>query len=191
MPTPFSASKLGYLKAKKKVTTGKDMVTAWVKPGEDKISKVEKKRRDAQVRAAKDKHLIGEIGSTLGRMFEVIKPTIVLIEKNEIFNGILTSVLLGKIMGATQAVCAIKGIEFEEIRVGEIRSSYNIVSLTEDYVKYLEDNNVTTYKDMTKEAIGHHLKNKYSKFNLDFLTNDEPDAVAAFDYWYEREKKER
>lgn len=189
MPKPFSADSLGYLKTKKKVTSGKDMITSWVKPGEEKVSKAEKKRRDAEVRAAKDKHLIGYIGSTLGRMIDILEPTHVLVEKNEIFNGILTSVLLGKVMGATQAVCAIKGIELEEIRVNEIRASYDIVALTKEYTKYMEENNIETFNDMTKEAIGYHLKNKYKEFNIDFLTNDESDAVAVFDYWYERKKR--
>lgn len=190
VPSPFSAETLGYLKTKKKVTSGKDMVTAWVKPGETKITKVEKKKRDVEVRSAKDKHLIGEIGSTLGNIFDVLKPTRVLVEKNEIFNGILTSVLLGKIMGALQAVCAIKAIPFEEIRVRHIREDYDIIALTKEYVDYMEKHNITTFNDMTKEAIGHHLKNKYKQFNLKFLTNDESDAVALFDYWYERKKRE-
>lgn len=188
VPKPFSAESLGYLKSKKQVSSGKDTITSWVKPGEDQVSKVEKKRRDAQVRAAKDKHLIGYIGSTLGRMFELLQPTLVLVEKNEIFNGILTSVLLAKIMGSLQTICALKNIPFEEIRVRQIREAYDIKAISKEYLKYLEENDIKTFTDMTKEAIGHHLKKKYGQFNIAFLTNDESDAVAVFDYWYERIK---
>lgn len=188
VPKPFSAEALGYLKTKKKVSSGKDMITAWVKPGEEKITKVEKKRRDSEVRSAKDQHLIREIGSTLGRLVDALQPTLILVEKNEIFNGILTSVLLAKIMGSLQAICAIKEIPFEEIRVRKIREAYDIKSMSGEYQKYMESNGIDTFTDMTKEAIGHHLKTKYKQFNISFLTNDESDAVAVFDYWYERRK---
>ena len=188
VPKPFSAESLGYLKSKKQVTSGKDTITSWVKPGEDQVSKVEKKRRDAEVRAAKDKHLIGYIGSTLGRMVDLLQPTLILVEKNEIFNGILTSVLLAKIMGSLQTICALKNIPFEEIRVRQIREAYDVKAISKEYIKYLEENKVNSFTDMTKEAIGHHLKKKYDQFHISFLTNDESDAVAVFDYWYERAK---
>lgn len=188
VPKPFSAESLGYFKSKKQITSGKDTVTAWVKPGEEKITKVEKKRRDAEVRAAKDKHLIGYISSTLGRMVDLLQPTLILVEKNEIFNGILTSVLLAKIMGSLQTICALKNIPFEEIRVRQVREAYDIKTMSRDYLKYMEENGVKTFTDMTKEAIGHYLKNKYSQFNISFLSNDESDAVAVFDHWYERRR---
>ena len=46
--------------------------------------------------------------------------------------------------------------------------------------------------DMIAEMLTHKnaafTKKKYGQFHIAFLTNDESDAVAVFDYWYERAK---
>ena len=188
VPVPFSADALGYGKSKKKVPCGKETAMAWMKPGETTISQKEKKARDVEVRAAKDKHLIGDISTRLGDLVDAVHPTQILVEKNAIFNGVLTTVLLAKIMGSLQAICALKGIPFEEIKVASIRKHYDMKVLLSEYVQYLEENQIKTFQDMTKESIGHHLQKKYSRFGLSFLTNDESDAVAVFDYWYERRR---
>lgn len=186
IPEPFDVTKLGFLKSKKKIKTknGKE-VNAWVKPNETVISEKEKKERDRLVRSQKDIFILENIGSQIGKLIKEIKPDLILVEKNAIFNGILTSVLLAKVMGTLLGIAGMFNIPVKEYAVNVVRQPYNIAQLTKQFVENKTLEELKTIPDVTKRALRQLMQSKYP--GIQFQTDDESDACVVFDYWFNYE----
>lgn len=182
VPKKFDATLLGFKKSKVKfILSDGSSISAWGKEGETSISKAEKKKRDSQVRAQRDVYVLREISETIGMLIENIQPDLVLVEKNEIFNGILTSVLLGKVMGVLHGVCGSRGVPIEEYRVQSVRKPYNVMKLTMDFVSGKNPEELSRIPDISKRVIREMLSLRYP--SISFQTDDESDACLVFDYW--------
>lgn len=188
IPEKFNPEELGFLKYKKKIplSRGNKEVNAYIKKGETHISKEEKRRRDVIVRNHSNKFALKYIGEQITKIIEATKPDIVLVEKNKIFNGVLTSVLLGKVMGVLVGICASKGIQIEEYEVVVVRSHIDIIKATQDLVAGLSKEEIDNIPDMTKRALRKFMEQKYGQYGLKCATDDESDACVVFDYWFEK-----
>ena len=117
----------------------------------------------------------------------MIKPNVVLVEKNKIFNGVLTSVLLGKVMGVLVGITTSKGIPLKEYEVATVRKNINIVKCIEELVSELSQEEIDKIPDITKRALRKYMEKKYGKYGLKCSTDDESDACVVFDHWLENE----
>jgi hypothetical protein len=186
IPQKFSPSVLGYANSKKKlpIKSG-EMINTYYIPGEATITKSEKESRDKKVRAKKDIYVLEEIGKTMGNMINQIKPDLILVEKNAVYNGILTSILLAKVMGTLLGIAGMLGIPVQEYPVPTVRSHYNIGSLVKQFTLNKKAEELQTIPDITKRALRELLQKKYGHLGIVFQTDDESDACVVFDYWFE------
>lgn len=173
--------KLGYLKSKVKTASG---LNSYIRYKGETVSKQEKKKRDSLVREAQNAQILSDISKKLSEVITTLKPDIVIMEKHAIFNGILTSVLLGKIAGILIGVAGDNGIETREYPVLKIRKKYNLTQMTRDFVATQTPESLSKIPDVTKAAIGLMLSKKYG---ISFQTYDESDACAVLDYFIEEE----
>lgn len=184
VPPEFDATTLGFFKNKRKLKTVKGLeLNSWAKPGETMISQEEKKHRDSVVRSKKDISVLSYIGKSIDSLTAKIKPDLILVEKNAIFNGVLTSVLLGKVMGVLVGISGITGCQLIEYPVTVIRSIYPVGNWVVQFSKEHTPEELIQIPDVTKRVIGIKLGQKYG---VRFQTDDESDACAVFDYWYEK-----
>ena len=182
IPRRITPDELGFLKSRKKLKTKNgELLNSYAYPGEESISFAEKKRRDVFVRNEINKKVLFEISTSLNRSISTIKPDIILAEKNEIFRGVLTSVLLGKVMGILIGTSAANGIEVEEHKVQVVRSILEYNMLYENMRKKLTTEEIMQLPDVTKRAINIYLSELYG---VHTLTDDESDSLAVFHYWY-------
>jgi hypothetical protein len=185
IPQPFSAETLGYMKSKKKVELRDgNSIMSYMRPGESKISKAEKKRRDMEVRASKNIAVLQNISRTMNDLVSSIRPDLIIVEKNEIFNGVLTSVLLGEVMGTLVSISGIHSIPLNEFRVSQVRTVFNISELIKALKSRYSEDFIEHLPDVTKRAIRDHLADVYKDTGVTFQTDDESDACAVFHYWY-------
>lgn len=191
IPKIFNPEELGYRKSKKKMPTGKsgEFINSYYKAGEVKVSKVEKKKRDAQVRSKNNLFTLQYIGRQITKIVEVIEPDLIIVEKNEIFNGVLTSVLLGKVMGVLIGIASSKGIIVKDYTVKQVRSIIDIIEATHNLVDNLSEKEILKIPDITKRALRVYMESKYGKYGLECATDDESDACVVFNYWYEKDFK--
>lgn len=187
IPKEFDASVLGFMKSKKKLPnkSGTKHFNTWYKKGERYISEIDKKKRDVLVRTAKDSYVLKYIGEQITKIVDKLKPSLIVVEKNEIFNGVLTSILLGKIMGVLTGICASKGIKIIEIKVKQARSILDLTKITHDLVDNLSEDEILKIPDITKRALRKYMEKKYGHLGLKCSTDDESDACVVFNYWYE------
>lgn len=186
IPPKFSASTLGYLNSKKKVKTSPNSikeVNSYVLPGEKYVSESNKKKRDVEVRKAKDIYVLDYIGKQLNILIDSIEPDIILVEKTEIFNGVLTSVLLAKVFGVLVGAATSKGIKVEEHKVKEVRKVINLLKITKELVSPLSEEEIRKIPDITKRALRVFMEKKYGHLGLKCSTDDEGDACVVFNYW--------
>jgi hypothetical protein len=101
------------------------------------------------------------------------------VEKNEIFNGILTSVLLAKCMGALQSIAGVRRIPLVEYRVNDVRAPYNVFQLVLSLLDGKSADEIAAIPDKAKRAIRVMLEEKYC---ISFHTDDESDACLLIDY---------
>lgn len=189
IPPNYKPSELGYLNSKKKVYTShtkSEQVNSYVKQGEVTVGKTEKRRRDVEVRNAKNLFVLDYIGRSLSTVIKAVKPEIILVEKNEIFNGVLTSVLLGKVMGVLLGIAAENGIQVKEFKVTTVRSILDLVNITRDLTRDMDSSEVNKIPDVTKRALRVYMNNKYGEKGLECHTDDESDACVVFNYYYEK-----
>lgn len=185
IPKAFNPETLGYSKHKKKFVSKKGkQLSAFLKPGETTISEAEKKRRDREVRGAKDIFILEQIGRELKEKILIVSPDLILVEKNCIFNGILTTVLLAKVMGVLLGVAGSLNIPVEEYAVNEVRSVWNIAKLCKDFSKRHSEEELKKIPDITKRALRKEMEQMY---HVTFLTDDESDACVVFHYWAKKE----
>lgn len=168
-----------FLKSKKKLICGNETIYTWARPGEIKITKAEKKKRDTQVRNEKDVFILGYISHELDELIVAVKPKTILVEKNEIFNGVLTSILLAKIMGVLHGIAGIYNIPIIEYRVNEVRKPYDVLKLVISFANQRDADELKQIPDIAKRAIRDMLEKKYS---ISFLSDDESDACLILDY---------
>lgn len=185
IPTKFSPSELGFLKAKKKVplSHSNKMITSYMKPGETSITYSEKLVRDRVVRSKANAHTLACIGKEIGHVVTNINPDIILVEKNEIFNGVLTSVLLGKVMGILLGIAGQYSIPVLEYKVTKARSIFNIGELVKDFTSDKDEEELKKIPDITKRALRDKMERIYKHTGVSFQTDDESDACVVFHYW--------
>ena len=123
MPAKFDPSSLGFMKSKKKLPTknGEEEINTWCYKGEKTVSKAEKKKRDIRVREEQNKFLLSQISRSIGEIIDTVQPDLINVEKNAMFNGILTIELLAKVMGTLIGIASSKGIPFNEYKVQTVR----------------------------------------------------------------------
>ena len=187
VPPRFNPEKLGFNKSKKKVYTAKGkLINTYVKPDETQVSEAEKKRRDRLVRSQKDIETLQYIGKEIGDILRGVRPDLILVEKNAIFNGILTSILLAKVMGVLLGVAGELHVPVQEYTVAEARSCFNVTQLTHRMVSMLSEEEINTIPDTTKRALRMELERIYP---VCFKTDDESDACVVFHYWLTEGRK--
>lgn len=192
IPPHYDATHCGYLRSKKKILTpGGKSVSAYLKPGEDTITKQEKEKRDKEVRYQKDLFLISAISKHIHHLVDSIQPELILVEKNASFNGVLTSVLLGKVMGVLLGIAGPMNIPVKEYPVNRVRKSMPMNALLRDFVEKKSSAELKQIPDITKRAIREYLGDVYGKYGVVFHTDDESDACAVFHYWWTKESGEK
>lgn len=181
-PINFDVSSLGFMPSKKKLPTKKgELLNTYVKLGETQITKSEKEKRDTLVRSQKDVHVLASISKSISNLVDNIKPDIIIVEKNAIFNGILTSILLAKILGILHGLAGRLGIEVKEYSVNKVRSIINVGKLIRDFSKDKTDCELKSIPDITKRALGDMMTKEYG---IRFKTDDESDACVVFHYYF-------
>jgi len=185
IPPKFDPSSLGFLSSKKKIKTSKgQLINAYLKPNEETISRQVKTQRDSYVRSHKDLFVLTKISQDIDKLVGGIKPDIILVEKNSIFNGVLTSVLLAKVAGVLLGLAGRLSIPVKEYPVKKVREPHNIGKLIKDFTKKYHEEELKKIPDITKRALSELMAYKY---NINFQTDDESDACVVFDYWYNKE----
>lgn len=192
IPKSFDHTNLGYMKSKKKLPTKRsgEMINTYWKKGETVISKTEKQKRDREVRSHKDIFVLQDISKTINYLISNIKPDLVLVEKNEIFNGILTSVLLGKVMGTLVSITGIHNMPLIERKVSEVRSIFNLGQILRTFRDKHSDDELKAIPDITKRALREEMERIYGPYGIKFQTDDESDACVVFHYWFTTEYNE-
>lgn len=185
IPEEFTAEKLGFLKRKQKVGETKS-ISSWVYYKGENVSQAEKKRRDVQVRSSKDTWVLSKISQSMGDLIDGIRPDLIIVEKNEIFNGMLTSVLLGKVMGTLHGIAGLMRIPIQEYRVNMVRKPLNIGRLVQEFVRDTSADELRATPDITKRALRRLMERTY---NIHFMTDDESDACVVFNYWLNHERE--
>lgn len=190
IPDKFNTEKLGYKKNKAKIKTKNgEFINSYIRNGEVEITKQEKKKRDVEVRKYSNLHSLSYISKQIEAIIKNIKPNLVLVEKNKIFNGILTSVLLGKVMGVLVGLTTGKGIELREYEVATVRKDIDTVKCIRELVSGLSEEEINKIPDVTKRALRIYMESKYGEYGLKCSTDDESDACVVFNYWFEKEYK--
>jgi hypothetical protein len=186
IPRKFSPEVLGYLKSKKKLSTKSgEILNTYARPGEVQISKAEKERRDREVRGKKDIWVLEDISATMGKLINTIKPNLILVEKNVAgYNGMLTIVLLAKVMGTLLGISGMLGIPVEEYAVNKVRSVFNISQLIRDFTANKTAQELQQIPDITKRALRVEMERRYGKYGIKFQTDDESDGAVVLNYWF-------
>lgn len=175
-----------FMESKKKLPSsenGHHLHNTYFKKGETHVSKTEKKRRDREVRHKRNRHQIDAMAKNIADVVRVTNSDLVLIEKNAMFNGILTIELLSKLHGTVIGICRNLGVEYLDFSVQEVRSPYNIPRLVKEFSKTITPERLAGLPDVSKAAIRWHLQKIYSPYGVRFQTDDESDAALVFDYW--------
>ena len=120
IPSKFDVTRLGYKRSKAKIKTrGGEYINSYIKEGEKEITKQEKKRRDIEVRNNSNLHALSYISTQIEKIVTMIKPNVVLVEKNKIFNGVLTGMdwIVNNIFSDTDTFCLMLLLRMRNIYV--------------------------------------------------------------------------
>lgn len=178
--TEQCAQELGFLRSKRKVHIGSKDVNCYVKSAQEKISITEKKRRDVLVRNAVNMKLKESLAKSIRKVVSEFQPSLILVERNEAFHGILTTKLLAELRGILDGIIA--GIPIIQYSVTEIRKPYPLAEMTRKYVAQLSNpTELAGNKDITKSVIKDFLEKKY---RIRCANTDESDSLAVFDTYY-------
>lgn len=188
IPDTFDPRSIGFKNKSKKAIPGKSY-SSYIYKDEDitKISKAEKKKRDVLVRNHKDSYVLKYISYEMNTLIAKIKPDVILVEKNEIFNGVLTSVLLGKVIGTLHAICSVHDIPIQERKVQSVRKKYNLPMRVSVFCRDKDKEELTSIPDITKRVIRDMLQKKYAYTGVKLSTDDEGDAALLIDHFVEYE----
>lgn len=178
-------SGLGFLPQKQTLSKKGKKMSFYAKSHGEQITQAEKQKRDVLVRNTVNGIIKKEISSAFKKVVENIKPDLILVERNEAFNGVLTTKFLAEIRGILEGVAVEQPIL--QYSVSEIRKKFNLAKMTREYIKSLDNPKyIQGKKDITKLVIKDYLENKYS---IRCGNTDESDALAVFDHYYETEVK--
>ena len=171
---------LGYLPSKKKITTksGKSYYS-YVKNATESPSESVKRKRDVEVRNAINAKKKKSLSIEIDKIIRTVHPTLILVERNESFNGILTTKLLAEARGILEGVA--KGIPIIQYSVSEVRKKFNLASMTRDFINKIKETEKFP-KDVTKSVLKDYIDTKY---NIVTRNTDESDACILFDHYYE------
>ena len=176
-------SELGFLRNKRRITT-KNGGSFWsyvTKPDET-VSYAEKKKRDVAVRNAMNMSKRRSLAQQIKLLIDKVQPELILVERNESFNGILTTKLLAEARGILEGACS--GTPIEQYSVSEIRNGINLVNLTRKFVAKVASTNSSFPKDITKSALKHYVENKYG---ITTANTDESDACMVLDCYLRKQ----
>lgn len=186
IPPKFNPETIGYQKTKKKLADKNGVFfNTYYRSGEHSISKTEKIKRDREVRLAANNYVMDYIGGQISKIADVIEPDLIIAEKNEIFNGILTSILLSKIFGILLGVSSSHRIPCDDFKVTVVRSIIPVVKVTREYANSVSEDELKRIPDITKRALRILMEKTYGRYGLSCSTDDESDACVVFHYWYE------
>lgn len=175
---------LGFLHNKRKITTkGGDSFWSYVSTPGEIVARTEKKKRDVAVRNSINMAKRSSLAQQIKLLCDKIQPELILVERNESFNGILTTKLLAEARGILEGACS--GTQIKQYSVSEIRKGVNLVELTRDFVSELADSGAPFPTDITKSALKHYIEKRY---NISVSNTDESDACMVIDC-YLREKE--
>jgi len=181
-----------YMESKKSIQTSPNSIkkhNAYVLKGETHVSLTEKAKRDREVRRLRNDHQIAVMSEKAGELLKMIKPNLVLIERNEMFRGIMTIEVLAKLNGTIIGECSLLKIPCEQHNVNEVRRPYNIPKLCMEFSKAHTPEFIAGRADVAKSAIRWYLENKYAAYGIKFTTDDESDAGLLYDNWKNNRKR--
>lgn len=192
IPPEFDVTSMGYMKSKKKIITQSgDTINSYMKQNERTVSKAEKKKRDSEVRRSKNNFVMRYISNNISQLINRINPDYVLAERNEIFNGVLTSTLLSEIMGSLEGITYSRHIPLTKIPVKDARRILNLSEITKSFTDSVSKEYLLKVPDITKRALRVYMESIYGGLGLTCNTDDESDACVVFHYWYTKFKRER
>lgn len=181
----FDPSTLGFMKSKKTLPTSKNgskTLNTYYKPGESFVSETNKKKRDKIVRNARNQYYLDKMGKQMVAVLRSVSPDLVLIERNEMFRGVMTIEVLAKLTGILIGECVSLGIPYELHNVNTVRKPYNVPKIVSDFSKTISPEELNGLQDVSKSAIKWYLEEKYSYIGLKILTTDGSDAFILVDY---------
>lgn len=183
IPPEFSKedlSVMGYLPSKKKIVTkGGKTFYSYVKSSTEIPSEAVKKKRDVEVRNAANAKKRKYLAIEIDKLIRTIEPTLILVERNESFNGILTTKLLAEARGILEG--AAKNIPVKQYSVSEVRKKFNLAEMTKEFINSIRDSKQFP-KDITKSVLKDYIDKKY---NIVTHNTDESDACILIDHYYE------
>ena len=177
--------KLGLLRKREIKTKSGGGYRAYVTTTDEKPTYAEKKKRDVMVRNTVNMEKRASLAEQIKRLIDGTDPELILVERNESFNGILTTKLLAEARGILEGAGV--GIEIKQYSVAEIRKGIDLITLTREFVNEVADKGVAFPKDITKSALKRYVEKKY---NIVCNNTDESDACMILDC-YLRNKEEK
>ena len=195
-PSPPSGHDLGYTTKNPKTIYYKGKTfQGFLKPEEAYISKKEAERRMSKYRSSAHKGLLKDIGKKLGFYLELINPDILAIERNEAFNGVMTTKLLAEIAGGIYFYAGMKKKPLFDINVSKIRAKIrkDIKEFTRyETVSELDEARMKLMALDTKWEIYCRLRSYFETnhpglVNFKEMTMDESDSLAVFYYIFTSE----
>lgn len=176
---------LGFLSSKHQVSTKRGgSHWSYVKNTHETPTYPEKKKRDVAVRNAINIKKRESLAQQIKLLFDKVQPELILVERNESFNGILTTKLLAEARGILEGACV--GADIKQYSVSEIRKGIDLISITKDFINSIADTGKPFPKDITKSALKYYVEKKYK---ITLSNTDESDACMVIDC-YLREKEE-
>lgn len=158
---------------------------AYLLPGEHHISKAEADRRATHIKQDAHRRLLLHIGEDIGDRIDAFGPNHIFIERNESFNGVLTTKLLAEIAGGLFFYSGIRRIPFEDLNVSTVRKTVRDTIPLSRSERLLEDGSIALE---TKLEIKERLRKVYGHLtNFDGMTTDESDSLAIFHHVATRE----
>lgn len=183
-----------YMESKKQLPYNKThsgVHNTYYKKGETYVSKKEKELRDREVRHKRNNYQILKMSTKFSETLRMVKPDVVILERNEMFRGIMTIEVLAKLNGTLLGECAHMGIPYEQFSVNAIREPYNIPRLIKQFSEKHTPEFIASRSDLSKAAIADFLEEKYKTYGVKFSTYDESDAGLAYDFWKNHKHKNK
>jgi hypothetical protein len=185
IPEKPNPKHLGYAHATPKtLTRGDKSYKALLYNHESYITVTEAERRMADFKNQSHNILLRNIGEQCGRYLDKVNPSIIAIEKNKSFNGILTTKLLAEIAGGIYFYAGAKGITLYDWDESKIRAK--IRSDITEFHRYNDEGKMSVD---TKWEIHCRLRSYFENiapgmFPFNKMTMDESDSLAVFYYLY-------
>ena len=158
---------------------------AFLLPGEHHISKAEADRRNKFIKHDAHRQLLLNIGEDIGERVESFGPSKLFIERNESFNGVLTTKLLAEIAGGLFFYSGLARVPFEDFNAATVRKTVRDTIPLSRQERVLKDGTLALE---TKLEIKERLRKVYGHMmDFDDMTTDESDSLALFHHVVVRE----